>query len=184
MPDRERRRERRRRLREEWREERRKDRVLHTRISDRLAEDIRRIAEELRVPVSNLVRNVLEETFGVVEAVTNNVGDLLEDLLDEAEVARQRFGERGRAREARGSEGDLHAAEDEAALQTPSISRSEFPEVLGWQALILNASRSCADCGAARERGERAFLGLSASGSPGPVLCPDCMHAREAARPL
>jgi hypothetical protein len=40
----------------------RKERVLHTRISQQLAEDIGRMAEDLRVPVSNLVRNVLEAT--------------------------------------------------------------------------------------------------------------------------
>ena len=44
----------------------RKERVLHTRISEDLADDIREIAEELRVPVSNIVRNVLEEAFSVV----------------------------------------------------------------------------------------------------------------------
>ena len=56
----------------------RKQRVLHTRISQQLAEDIGRLAEDLRVPVSNLVRNVLEEVFSVVETVTDNVGELIE----------------------------------------------------------------------------------------------------------
>ena len=55
----------------------RKERVLHTRISEQLSEDIRQMADELRVPVSNLVRNVLEEAFAVVETVTDNVGDLV-----------------------------------------------------------------------------------------------------------
>ena len=47
----------------------RKERVLHTRISEQLSDEIREAAEELRVPVSNLVRNVLEEAFGAVERV-------------------------------------------------------------------------------------------------------------------
>jgi len=64
--------------------------VLHTRVSDNLAEDIRRIAEDLRVPASNLVRNVLEEVFDVVESVSDDVGDLFEDMLDEADSARER----------------------------------------------------------------------------------------------
>jgi hypothetical protein len=42
----------------------RKERVLHTRISEPLAEDIRRMAEDLRVPVSNLVRNGLQRGRG------------------------------------------------------------------------------------------------------------------------
>ena len=47
--------------------ERRKARVLHTRVSEDLDEAIRDAADELRVPVSNLVRNVLEDIFEVVE---------------------------------------------------------------------------------------------------------------------
>ncbi len=43
----------------------RKERVLHTRISEQLSEDIRNFAADLRVPASNLVRNVLEEVFAV-----------------------------------------------------------------------------------------------------------------------
>src|SRR4029450_6260076 len=38
----------------------RHERVLHTRISEELSDDIRRAADDLRVPVSHLVRHVLE----------------------------------------------------------------------------------------------------------------------------
>ena len=58
----------------------RKERVLHTRVSEELSEDIRRFAEEVRVPASNLVRNVLEEVFSVVETVSDDVGGVLGDL--------------------------------------------------------------------------------------------------------
>ena len=97
----------------------RKERVLHTRVSDRLADDIRRIAEDLRVPASNLVRNVLEEVFDVVETVSDDVGELFEELLDEAEDARGRISRaRGRAhhrrRRGRGWR-DEGAASDRAA---------------------------------------------------------------------
>src|SRR5208337_800780 len=71
-----------------FRERGRKERVLHTRISEQLAEDIRRVAEDLRVPVSNLVRNVLEETFSVVESVTDNLGTWLEEVATEVGPAR------------------------------------------------------------------------------------------------
>jgi hypothetical protein len=91
--------------------------VLHTRVSDRLADDIRRIAEDLRVPASNLVRNVLEEVFDVVETVSNDVGELFEELLDEAEDARGRIARaRGRAHHRRGrGRRDEAAASDRAA---------------------------------------------------------------------
>jgi hypothetical protein len=41
----------------------RKERVLHTRIPAALEEQIKRLAEGLRVPVSNLVRNMLEDAI-------------------------------------------------------------------------------------------------------------------------
>lgn len=79
----------------------RKERVLHTRVSKQLSEDIRRMAEDLRVPVSNLVRNVLEEAFSVVEAVSENVGDLVEDVMEEADRARHRVRRRAHQRQRR-----------------------------------------------------------------------------------
>lgn len=79
----------------------RKAKVLHTRISKQLDESLRSAADEMRVPVSNLVRNVLEDVFDVVETVTENVEDLVGDLMDEAGLARERFGRRRRHRERR-----------------------------------------------------------------------------------
>jgi len=91
----------------------RKERVLHTRVSENLVEDIRRIAEDLRVPASNLVRNVLEEVFDVVESVSDDVGDLFEELLDEAEGARERI-VRARSRSWRRANRRSDGNEDEA----------------------------------------------------------------------
>jgi gas vesicle protein len=69
----------------------RKERVLHTRISEQLSDDIRQLADDLKVPTSNLVRNVLEEVFTMVESVSEDVGSLFEEVLDEAEGARDRI---------------------------------------------------------------------------------------------
>jgi hypothetical protein len=41
----------------------RKEKVIHTRIPAALEEQIKRLAEGLRVPVSNLVRNMLEDAI-------------------------------------------------------------------------------------------------------------------------
>ena len=69
----------------------RKERILHTRITEQLSEDIRVIAEDLRVPVSNLVRNVLEEAFSAAERVTDDVGDILDEVMSEAEKATRKL---------------------------------------------------------------------------------------------
>ena len=151
----------------------RKERVLHTRVSDALAEDIRRMAEDLRVPASNLVRNVLEEAFSMVEAVSENVGDLIEDVFDGADRARERI--RRRHRRPLGRKGPSRP-------ETASPSeRAEFSDVIGWQSLILNRPERCADCGEPLERGQQAYIGLPAGGAAGAAptaLCGDCMDAR------
>jgi hypothetical protein len=150
-----------------------KERVLHTRISQQLAEDIRRVADDLRVPVSNLVRNVLEEAFSVVETVSQNVGDLLEDILDEAEEARDRYRSRGERWD------DEPPAAPSPPPDEAAPARREFPEVLAWQPVLLNRDAACADCGAPIARGARAAVGVGAQGGPTAlVLCLACTDAR------
>jgi hypothetical protein len=156
---------------------RRKERVLHTRISEPLAEDIRRMAEDLRVPVSNLVRNVLEEAFSVVEAVTDNVGDLIEDVIDGAERTRGRI-RRHQQRQRHGRRRSGGFANEPAAAPRERAPRAEFPNVIGWQPLILNQPQSCADCEEPIERGERGFAGMAAAGLCDIYLCRDCTDAR------
>lgn len=95
--DRERRREERRRERGEADGPgERKEKILHTRISESLDDALRRVATEMRVPVSGLVRNVLEDVFDVVETVTENVEDLVDDVMEEAGRVRGRLGHRRR----------------------------------------------------------------------------------------
>ena len=52
------------------------------------------------------MRNVLEEVFSVVESVSEDVGDLFDDVLEEADAARARVRRRahrhGRWRSGRG----------------------------------------------------------------------------------
>ncbi len=155
--------------RDHWRRRARKKRVLHTRISEQLADDIREIAEDLRVPVSNLVRNVLEETFSAMERVSENVGEVIEEVIDEAARARERIERRMRS--------DWHRPRSEAAAP-PRSPRGEFPEVVGWQVLILNRAKDCADCGAGLRSGDRAFVGLTESGLSPHTLCRNCADAR------
>ncbi len=177
----------------------RKERVLHTRISEQLADDIRAVAEDLRVPVSNLVRNVLEEAFSVAEQVSDDVGELLEGVIDQAEEAtRQLRRARDRRRERRGAqEGAPSEASEPPGAGGPSPdvvppeppraagpdpSRSDrparrFPEVLAWQPVVLNAPGRCAFTGRALAPGEEAYMGLTATGPSGRFLSREGLDA-------
>ena len=159
---------------------RRKERVLHTRISEELADDIRRIADDLRVPVSNIVRNVLEETFSVVERVTDDVGDLLEEVVDEAEAARQRIRrrQRGQQRRRRSHErpsgGEAAAAREQVSEEGAAAGAAD--DVMGWQPLVLHRPQLCLLCGASLERGEGAFVAVTERGVGGKFACEACVQ--------
>lgn len=164
----------------------RKERILHTRISDQLAEDIRAIADDLRVPVSNLVRNVLEETFSAVERMTGDVGNILDDVLEEAELASERYRRyRDRVRErakARAHERSTaaHVSEtDEApkynAAGAPAQAEDPLARVVAWQPVVLAAARRCARTGRELRPGERAYLGLGEAGPLGVYIAENAL---------
>jgi hypothetical protein len=151
----------------------RKERILHTRISEDLADDLRRVAEDLRVPVSNLVRNVLEEAFSVVEAVTDNVGELIEDVMDEAEAVRDRIRVRQRRRSAGASRGPAPAREAEA----PERAGLGEDDVIGWQALLLAGPQRCERCETLLGRGDPAYASVTPKGVGSRWRCEDCLRA-------
>jgi hypothetical protein len=209
----------------------RKERVLHTRISEQLAEDIRNFAEDLRVPASNLVRNVLEEVFSVVDRVSGDVGHLMDDVIDEAEGVRDRVrgqtssrargrAERSRRRSSRrretseagveeefrrdeaaeadssdrtrksqtnerdrgasGSEDEPDGSPHEQSPPESPLAADLFPDILGWQPLVLNRDFACGRCDRALAAGESAFLGIGTTGLTETALCGRCASSRAA----
>jgi hypothetical protein len=190
---------------------RRKERVLHTRVSEQLSEDIRRAAEDLRVPMSNLVRNVLEEAFGAVERVSDEVGGFLEEVLGETKGARsdlrrlrrrvtrlareqrRRFSRHRAAHESDAREDDREAEDGDEAFADrvettmretpapPAAPEPSFPDVIGWQPLLANAAASCARCARSLEPGERIFAGATERGLSRTFLCGSCMRSRTGA---
>ena len=110
----------------------------------------------------------VDEAFSVVETVTDNVGDLIEDVVDEAEAAAERIRRQRRRRASSWEERGERAARTEP--DTPAD-----PEVLGWQPMLLARAQTCADCGAALPRGEQAFAAVTAGGIGTSFACPDCV---------
>jgi hypothetical protein len=152
----------------------RKERVLHTRVTEDLADDIRRVAEDLRLPVSNLVRNVLEDVFTVVESVADNVGDVVDDVMQEVERAGQSLRRRASRYSPETDPRDRMREDVGPKPPRPGRERPEFPDVVGWQPLILNAEQPCAGCERELRPGARAFVGLRSSGLSSTYLCRDC----------
>lgn len=123
-----------------------KERVIHTRVPESLENQLRQRAEDLGISVSNLVRNVLNHTFGLVGGV----------VADSHAVARA----------ARG--GARPASPEPAAPPT-------LDDVLGWQPLILGKNAVCARCNALLPKGSDAATGVSETGDGRFVICKACV---------
>jgi hypothetical protein len=107
--------------------------------------------------------------------VTENVGDLIEDVIDEAEAAAARIRDRKRAR-TRSWAWQPEAPEPEAPPEPPPAPAPRA-EVLGWQALILAQPQVCGDCGRRLERGASAYAGVTRHGIGAIWTCSDCVRA-------
>lgn len=107
-----------------------RERVIHARIPESLDDEIKRKASDLGVTVSNLVRDVLENAVGLVEAIVS----------DGAQVARAARGESLKRRSARRHEGG--------------------GQVVGWQVAILNVNAVCEACNCILPKGTQAGIGI------------------------
>ena len=108
-----------------------KEKVLHTRIPESLDEEIRGHANQLGVSVSNLVRNILQNAFGLV-------GDIVADTTSIAQSTR--------------------AATRPAPPAPPPAPAPG--QVIGWQEALLNLNAVCDRCNAILPRGTRAAIAL------------------------
>lgn len=128
-----------------------KDRVLQARIPRHLDEELREQAEQLGLSVSTVVRNVLLNTFELVEGV----------VADSAEVARVMQGRKSRSLPRR--------------LRAPAADDApEDSEIVGWQEAVLNKNGICEQCNSILQRGDRAAIGLPVQARP-VLLCLDCL---------
>lgn len=128
----------------------RKPRVLQARIPEHLDDELRGRAEQLGLSVSTVVRNVLLNTFNLVEDVVS----------DSAKIARAVQGRNPVAQTL--TIGDT--VSDAAAPQA----------IIGWQEVTLNRNGVCEDCNTILTRGGRAAIGLP-TGNRATLLCRACL---------
>jgi hypothetical protein len=129
-----------------------KERVIHTRVPESLDDEIKRRATDLGVSVSNLVRNILQHTVGLVEDIVH----------DSAEIARS-------ARNAKDNLGRSRA-------DRPSHSDTQAATVVGWQLVRLNVNAVCDTCNAILTKGSHAAVGIVSGGGSLPFRCQKCLE--------
>jgi hypothetical protein len=131
--------------------EQKKERVLHTRVPAVLEAELKRFAENLRVPVSNLVRTLLEDAVGIADRATGRLRSLSVEAVRAAEAHERRARESGRRAEQAGD-----------------------GELLGFQPLRLARASRCARCRATLAAGGDAFLALTDRPGPRRFYCARC----------
>ena len=129
-----------------------KERVLHTRVPAVLEQELKRFARNLRVPVSNVVRVILEDALKVADRATGEVEDRLRKAASVVSTEREQIRETLK---------ELDPLED----------------VLGFQPLILAQPTTCAACRASLRRGERGWLGLTEEPGRRVIVCGQCVPA-------
>jgi hypothetical protein len=138
-------------------EKERKDSLVQTRVPGELSQTLREAAKKNRVTVSQLIRNVLEDAFALVDDVvaeTKRVGQTVR--RDARRIAESAQGRRTRDNRA------------EAALE----------RVEAWQEVLLNRDLACARCDAALRRGSRALVGLGGDAGAAKIwLCVSCSRS-------
>lgn len=133
--------------------ETRKERVIHTRVPAVLEQELKRLADHVRVPVSNLVRTILEDAVTMADRAGREVEQELHKAASQVSLKRAEI----------------------LGRKVPSAPRSPLDGVLGFQPLTLAADARCARCGVELEEGDDAHLGIGADASaPRVIVCDDC----------
>ena len=152
--------------------QRRKDRVIQTRVPRDLASTLEREARRQRLTVSHLIRNVLEDTFQLVDDVVANVDEIVSDSVELARrVGRDARRMASAVRDAVGTD----AREEEVEDAAPAEPADPLAHVYAWNHVVSNQVAACSRCGGEIARGGEGYVGLSDDpGSPRAWLCPPC----------
>jgi hypothetical protein len=142
-------------------ESQRKARLIQTRVDDGLDATLREEARRRRLSVSQLIRNVLEDTFQLVDNIVATSASLAETVRRDAR--RIADSAQGREREPAPPRAPPPRSAPARAVRTPYTTGDPGPlaRVDAWQEVLLNRDAHCAICRTRLDRGTAALLGLS-----------------------
>lgn len=150
---------------EEPQERAKKERVLHTRVPAVLESELKRLATNLKMPVSNLVRAILEDALDAVDAVGQRAEGELHGIAERLRTQRDALrSTAAKPATARGDEPSARCPETSDALEG----------VIGFQALVLASDAGCTVCGRALPKGTKACRGVREESGPKLLLARDC----------
>jgi hypothetical protein len=145
-----------------------KDRLIQTRVAEDLEETLRDAAKARRVSVSQLIRNVLEDTFQLVDNVVADAASLGATVKRDAVTL---------AATAKRDATNLGATvkRDAARIADAARGRSRSTPVADtWQEVIVAREQVCSRCRRKLAYGDRAMIGLGPEVGTSPFLCITC----------
>ena len=117
-----------------------------------LERELKRFADNLRVPVSNLVRTILEDAVSVADAATENVEERLKKAAEHLEKEREKLKKR--------------------------MEHDPLDGIVAFQDVTLAVPAACAKCAQRRCRAARARTSASATGRRAACfVCESCLTA-------
>jgi hypothetical protein len=128
--------------------EARKERVLHTRVPAVLERELKRFADNLRIPVSNLVRTILEDALSVADAATENVEERLRRAAEHLEKEREKLKKR--------------------------MEHDPLSGIVAFQDVTLAVPAACVKCAKTMPAGSRARLGIGDRPEGRVFVCESC----------
>jgi hypothetical protein len=162
----------------------RKGRLVQARVPDDLDETLRAEAKQKRVSVSQLIRNVLEDTFNLVEhtiAEAANLGQTVKtkaaDLGNSVKRDAQRIATsaKGVARPDESPRAANIPLPGVRGYMTARDREALIASVAAWQAVIVNRPTDCAQCNRRLNRGDDGALSIGGpADAPRLFLCQAC----------
>ncbi len=180
----------------------RKDRLIQTRVPESLESALKREATRRRLGVSQLVRNILEDTLHMVGGVVDGVDAIVQDSIALGRevgrgVAKVRRDASGRSSETaaadrddepeptpdadpvsdpqRDAPADAESATD-AVAAAPAAAPDDLTDVFAWHPVVLNRAAHCARCGTAMPAGHSGYVAMRDDPSrPRVWSCSDCV---------
>lgn len=159
----------------------RKERVLHTRVPAVLEQELKRLAHSLRMPVSNVVRAILEDAVTAVDAVGRRAEGEMSRVVDQLAHRRERLRDIATGSRSSEEKSDDERAVDDAGggLEREESVTDQLEGVIGFQPLVLAARASCSVCGVSLKAGTQAYVGVRDEPGPRVLIGPECLPKPE-----
>lgn len=151
-----------------------KERVLHTRVPAVLEKELKRLAHSLRVPVSNVVRAILEDAVDAVDTVSERAEGELMSVVDRLARQRDQLHRRVHGDDERDEAQEVEQAELVEEPPCPSEPPAILEGVFGYQPLVLATRTSCSVCGRELDAGSDALRAIFDEPGKRVFLGPEC----------